>query len=156
LVSWQANLAGNERCTLALLWRSALGAHAAMPINGWHDGLATHRPVFWVTPAAAARVGCIHAPSGGGAATQLNITGAIAAMQAAAPAAGWRLAGDFNFAPNLLVLPAGVLRQNTGHQTHQGGGELDYLLRQVAPAFPNLASAGAYVGNSDHLQIRFA
>lgn len=157
-VPWQAtNPGGNERCTLAILWRAALGAHAAMPISGWHDGIATHRPVFWVTPVAGTpRIGCIHAPSGGGAATQLNINGAIAVMQAGAPASGWRLAGDFNFSANLVAVPAGVNVQSSGGATQVHGGNLDYLLHQTAPAYAHCASAGAYVGNSDHLEVRFA
>lgn len=34
-VPWRATVPGNQRCSMALLWRSALGVHAAFPINGW-------------------------------------------------------------------------------------------------------------------------
>jgi hypothetical protein len=153
MVPWQANLAGNQRCNLVILWHAGLGAHAAFPINGWSDGNNAHRPTFWVTPVAGRRVGCVHAPSGG---NMIYINNALAAIAAGAPGAGWTLAGDFNMNPGALVgLPVGAAVIHSNGQTQQSGGNLDYLIHNGVAPYGTCGSAGAYVGNSDHLQVRF-
>ena len=152
-VPWRAGIPGNLRCSMSILWRSALGVHAHMPINGWHDGNADHRPVFWVTPAAGRRRGCIHAPAGGNVPYIMAAANAIAV---AAPVGGWILAGDINVRPgDLGPLPVGMHTIHTGQATHQNGSNLDYLLYDGAPApYTRRDSAGAFVA-SDHLQVRF-
>jgi hypothetical protein len=139
---------------MAILWRAALGQHAAMPLDGWNDTNTSHRPVFWITPGSGRRVGCIHAPSNGGDMPYIN--GAIAAIANGATA-GWILAGDFNIAPGKLSgMPTGVTAIDTKGQTQTGGGNLDYLLHDGVAPFTNCHSANAYVGSSDHLQVRFS
>ncbi len=150
-VPWQASVNGNKRCSLAILWRAALGPHANMPINGWHDGIATHRPVFWVTPLAGRRQGCIHAPRG----NMGYVTAALGQIAVGAPPAGWILAGDINISPRTVgPLPAGVSTMHTNGMTHQNGRNIDYLFYDGVAPFAICASAGAFV-QSDHLQVRF-
>lgn len=156
-VPWRATANGNQRCSIAILWRAALGGHANFPIGAMASGHARRRPVIWITPLAGGpRIGCIHAPAGG---NMPYITAALNAINAGAPATGWYLAGDINMEPGVLAaLPAGVLVQHTGGWTHMGENEdtnLDYLFRRIAPAFVNAQSAGNIV-QSDHLQCRFA
>ena len=154
MVPWQANIGGHQRCNVVLLWNAIHGAHAAMPVNGWHDGNAAHRPVLWVTPGAGRRVACIHAPAGG---NMVYINAAIGAVAAAAPGAGWIIAGDLNMIPGALAgMPGGTGTIHSNGMTQQLGGNLDYLLHNGAAPFVNCASAGAFVGNSDHLQVRFS
>jgi len=154
-IPWRATIPGNQRSSLAILWNAAFGAHANFPIGALASGNAAQRPVVWVTPVAAGapRIGCIHAPGGG---NMGYVTNALNGINAGAPAAGWRLAGDINIQPaDLGALPAGVFQQNTGGFTHRGGSNLDYLFYSGVPPFANAQSAGNFV-DSDHLQCRFS
>ncbi len=153
-IPWRADDPGNQRCSLAILWRADLGVHAAFPIGALASGNPAHRPVVWITPVAGGpRMGCIHAPGGGNMA---YVTNALNGINAAAPAAGWVLAGDINIEPaDLGPLPPGVAQQNTGGQTHSGGANIDYLFYVGAGPFAAAESAGNFV-QSDHLQCRFA
>lgn len=155
-IPWQTNANGNPRCSMAILWRADLGGYTNMPIAGWHDGNNAHRPVFWVTPTNGnnKRIGCIHAPSGGGPANDAYITQALQQIDNGAPNLGWILAGDFNREPGDLTLPHGVHTFHTGEQTHKHGGNYDYLIYTGALPYNNCAPA-QYLVSSDHFQVRF-
>lgn len=153
-IPWRASNPGNQRCSLAILWRAALGPHANFPIGALASANPLQRPVVWVTPTAGTpRIGCVHAPGGG---NMGYMTNALNGINAGAPVAGWRLAGDINIEPgNLGALPGGVAQQNTGNFTHQGGANIDYLFYRTVAPFVNAQSAGDFV-QSDHLQCRFS
>lgn len=157
-IPWRANVPGNQRCSLAILWRAALGGHAVFPIGAWPSGNAARRPIVWVTPVAGPRIGCIHAPAGG---NMVYVTNALNAIAVGAPAAGWVLAGDINIEPGALgPLPVAVNQQNTGDWTHHGtdgdpNTNLDYIFHHTVGPFANAQSAGNLV-ESDHLQCRFS
>ncbi len=169
-VPWQASASGNQRCSMSLLWQR--GRYWAPLIDGYHDGAATHRPVFWVGLEESALnqpvgvFGCLHAPSGVSKASSANfVNEAMAggghpslALAASMGFAGrYVLCGDFNINPGAL---ASLLQPHTAllapdEPTQQRGGTLDYLVHSDAwhPA-NTCAAAGNYV-NSDHLEVRF-
>ncbi|MBN1990569.1 MAG: hypothetical protein JW783_14290 [Bacteroidales bacterium] len=156
-VPWRASATGNQRCSMAILWRAILGGHVSFPIGALASGYSKRRPVIWVTPTSGTpRVGCIHAPAGG---NMSYLTAALNAIAIGAPESGWYLVGDINIEPeNLGALPLGVAVQHTGGWTHMGEDvdtNLDYLFRHTAPAFANVQRAGSIV-HSNHLQCRFA
>ncbi|GAB3996306.1 hypothetical protein GCM10028807_38520 [Spirosoma daeguense] len=156
VVPWQASIDGNNRCTLVILWRQDLGTYRDFPIKGWHDGHETHRPVFWITTSIG-KIGCIHAPSGGGASTFLYIVNAITQISGAGIGGNWLIAGDFNYvAVDMKAnLPKGVSIIDSREATQKSGGNIDYLLCNDQNNTYRKAKAAENYVQSDHLQIRF-
>jgi hypothetical protein len=167
-VPWQAHLMGNPRCGMTVLWRS--DCYDALVVDGVHDGVQTHRPVFWVglediqTQKPAGVFGCIHAPAGVTEAssaayvdTALNGIVSLKSTAAAGFFGKYVLCGDFNIPPDKLdaLLQPGHAILAPGDYTQTGGRTLDYLVHPNSwGPVTQAGSAGAYV-QSDHLQVRF-
>jgi hypothetical protein len=69
----------------------------------------------------------------------------------------WALLGDFNREPELLrQLPKDTQTLNSAQATHQGGGELDYMVALNKNGCSDNISATVLPGmSSDHLPVKF-
>ncbi len=163
-VAWQASLQGNERCSMAILWRN--DRYTRSGLGGWHDGKETHRPVFWVElkTALQAPVGvfaCIHAPSSASfTISKSYIDTAVEALQDAAKGGfgdQYILCGDFNVEASELEqhLGNGLTLLAPATMTQKSGGILDYLIRPTNWTPVNDAAASTNLVSSDHAQVRF-
>lgn len=106
-------------------------------------GLAGGRASLGIQLAPAVNVYTLHAFSGGGG----DAAGLVNNINAGP--GPWFALGDYNRAP-VWVPPAGVLCPPNG-TTHQGGGQLDYMVKSAGPALVGQVQQGG--SWSDHFYV---
>lgn len=156
--SWEASNPGNDRCSLAILVRGGAThtsrkeceAASGRPMLGAKvsDG---HGGSVWVFN--------IHAPSGGGIATNEYLSSALSAANTSSTDRKYVIAGDHNLHPDAMAQKAGTNASVVSPQapTQKSGNILDYFT-----VGNGLASTAAddvhegFVAGADHRALSFA